>query len=100
MVLTSPEPTKIGADPPPTRGKTLPNPLLMRQSNVDLSMAARLQKAHTLPSNRARTVSAIDLHNAINNNQQGLTRTRTPNSVSILSLHQSDDNEVYCFDNR
>lgn len=86
MVLTSPE-------PPPSRGKTLPNPALMRQSHADL----RLQKAHTLPSNqRARTVSAIDLHNAINNNN---FRTRTPQSVSILSLHQSDDNDGYCFDN-
>lgn len=90
MVLTSPEPEEL----PPTRGKTLPNPQLMRQSHVDLS--TRLQKAHTLPSNRA--ASAIDLHNAINNN--GVIRTRTPNSVSILSLHQSDDNEGFCFDNR
>lgn len=94
MVLTSPEPPE-----PPSRGKTLPNPALLRQSHADLSTSSanRLQKAHTLPSNqRGRTVSAIDLHNAINNNH---FRTRTPQSVSILSLHQSDDNEGYCFDN-
>ena len=100
MVLTSPEPRT----PPPPRGKTLPNPLLMRQSQVDLTSAvnSRVQKAHTLPTNRGRTASAIELNNAINNNNPGpmAARTRTPQSVSILSLHQSDDNDGYCFDNR
>ena len=96
MVLT-PEPRT----PPPHRGKTLPNPLLMRQSQVDLTVNSRVQKAHTLPCNRGRTASAIELNNAINNNNLGsVTRTRTPQSVSILSLHQSDDNDGYCFDNR
>jgi len=96
MVLTSPEPRT----PPPPRGKTLPNPLLMRQSQVDLTVSSRVQKAHTLPCNRGRTASAIELNNAINNNNLGsMTRTRTPQSVSILSLHQSDDNDGYCFDN-
>ena len=99
MVLTSPEPRT----PPPPRGKTLPNPMLMRQSQVDLTSAVngRVQKAHTLPTNRGRTASAIELNNAINNNNPGpMARTRTPQSVSILSLHQSDDNDGYCFDNR
>ena len=91
MVLTSPEPKS------PTRGQTLPHPLLLRQSNIDLTSAARQPRAHTLPGNRSMTLSYIDLNNAINNNP---IRTRSPQSVSILSLHQSDDNEGYCFDNR
>ncbi len=98
MVLTSPEPHD-GPSTKAFRGKTLPNPTLLRQSNIDLSVSsARKQKAHTLPTNRTRTCSAIELNNAINNNGNNLIRT--PQSVSILSLHQSDDNEAYCFDNR
>ena len=100
MVLNSPEPKT-----PPVRGKTLPNPLLMRQSQVDLSRVQRVQKAHTLPgSNRSFSTSNIDLNNAINNNPDlnhfGSSNNRVTQSVSILSLHQSDDNEAYCFDNR
>ena len=92
MVLTSPSEPKS-----PTRGQTLPHPVLMRQSNVDLSVSTQ-QRARTLPiTNRSMTLSYIDLNNAINNNP---SRTKSPHSVSILSLHQSDDNEAYCLDNR
>ena len=64
--------------------------------------STRVPRAHTLPnSNRSLTLSTIDLNNAINNNQ--LLRTRSPGggqSVSIMSLPQSDDNEAFSFDNR
>jgi len=63
--------------------------------------STRVPRAHTLPnSNRSLTLSTIDLNNAINNNQ--LLRTRSPGggqSVSIMSLPQSDDNEAFSFDN-
>ena len=105
MVLTSPEhhnPHHPQHRPPPTRGMTLPQTLL-RQSHNDLMVSStRVPRAHTLPnSNRSLTLSTIDLNNAINNNQ--LLRTRSPGggqSVSIMSLPQSDDNEAFSFDNR
>ena len=37
----------------------------MRQSTVDLPLAARTQRAHTLPTNRSMTLSYIDLNNVI-----------------------------------
>ena len=105
MVLTSPEHHNTQNHqhrPPPTRGMTLPQTLL-RQSHNDLMVSStRVPRAHTLPnSNRSLTLSTIDLNNAINNNQ--LLRTRSPGggqSVSIMSLPQSDDNEAFSFDNR
>ena len=68
MVLNLPEPRT----PPPQRGKTLPNQLLKRQSQVDLTVNARIKKAATLPSNQGRTASAIELNNAINSNTLGM----------------------------
>ena len=101
MVLTSPEHhITPNRPPPPTRGMTLPQTIL-RQSHNDLMVSsARVPRAHTLP-NSNRSLSTIDLNNAINNNQ--LLRTRSPgggHSVSIMSLPQSDDNEAFSFDNR
>lgn len=97
MVLTSPE-----IRSPPSRGTTLPNQFAFsRQSNVDLEKP-RPERANTLP-NRARsmTVSAIDLNNLINNNPAiMITARKSPHSVSIMSLPNSDDNEGFTFDNR